>query len=537
DTLTCGTPSGSSSGWTMSSSYLYNNTAGVRVGIGLTNPSTELEVAGNINASAYYDRQSSQYYLDPSATSIVNNLQVASGTLTGANSESISIGATDNVISFTSGGSERMRIHNSNVGINTTNPNSTLHINGNFSVKTEFNITNSGSVNLKNLYFERLMLNDSYYFESYKDGKLILMLSGTEILRIHNNTYVGIQSINPNNVLQIGDDIGSSPNPLYTFSIGRNAGDAIIQIGRLSSKKGFIMWNATFDHLQINTNSTSDVVFYKVNNVGIETLKPTSKLDIMGNGSTGITLNVSNSFFVNGTGYVGIGTEKPQSILHLNSTNASVWFEGKISDYSYSKFSIGLANGSIVSIDPNPIILLGFPGNEGPNRDFVLRINAINIFQANGRGRVGINVNPSYEFHVYNNSDIPIIAFQDSDGLCTFNPESSATSFACSSDARLKRNIRDAPPVLNELLTIPIKQFEVNSTNETKIGVIAQDILETHPELISKDDKGYYLVSEVSSWKLVKAIQEQQQQINELKKENEMLKKIIYENFNQTIQQ
>ncbi|MEM5792673.1 MAG: hypothetical protein QXM68_04140, partial [Candidatus Aenigmatarchaeota archaeon] len=41
DTLTCGTPSGSSSGWTMSSSYLYNNTAGVRVGIGLTNPSTE----------------------------------------------------------------------------------------------------------------------------------------------------------------------------------------------------------------------------------------------------------------------------------------------------------------------------------------------------------------------------------------------------------------------------------------------------------------------------------------------------------------
>ena len=98
---------------------LYNSTA--NVGIGTSTPTSRLEVAGTVNATNFYDRDNSQYYLDPSATSIVNNFQVASGKLTGANNEQIEIGATNDVIRFISGGQERLRINsNGNVGIGDT---------------------------------------------------------------------------------------------------------------------------------------------------------------------------------------------------------------------------------------------------------------------------------------------------------------------------------------------------------------------------------------------------------------------------------
>ncbi|MEM5776842.1 MAG: hypothetical protein QXJ06_00140 [Candidatus Aenigmatarchaeota archaeon] len=136
DTLSCASPSsGSGSGWTMSENYLYNATTGVKVGIGVPEPSAKLDVAGNINATSFYDRDDSQYYVDPSGLSLLNNLQIVSGTLTGANNEQINIGATDNIISFISGGQERMRIHsNGFVGINTQSPSSELDISGQLSI-------------------------------------------------------------------------------------------------------------------------------------------------------------------------------------------------------------------------------------------------------------------------------------------------------------------------------------------------------------------------------------------------------------------
>ena len=71
-----------------------------------------------------------------------------------------------------------------------------------------------------------------------------------------------------------------------------------------------------------------------------------------------------------------------------------------------------------------------------------------------------------------------IFRLEDSDGTCNANPEFGSVSWTCTSDLRLKTNIRDPKPVLNDLMKLRI---------------------------------------DVNSWKLIKAIQE-------LKIENEALK-------------
>lgn len=121
------------------------------------------------------------------------------------------------------------------------------------------------------------------------------------------------------------------------------------------------------------------------------------------------------------------------------------------------------------------------------------------------------------------NIDSSALRVQDADGNCYFNPESTDQPWTCTSDIRLKTNIKDAAPALPYLLGIPIKDFTVIASGDNKTGVIAQELLEKYPELVHMDSNGYYMVDGINSWKLVKAIQEQQSQIEQLKAENNAL--------------
>jgi hypothetical protein len=101
------------------------------------------------------------------------------------------------------------------------------------------------------------------------------------------------------------------------------------------------------------------------------------------------------------------------------------------------------------------------------------------------------------------------------------------------SDSRLKTNVTPLPPQSERIRDVNLVEFEWSELNDTRpsrqnrikrqgtkdVGVIAQEIQEIFPELVSEDADGYLTVSYVGLLiPLIKTVQEQQKQIDELKK-------------------
>ncbi len=92
-----------------------------------------------------------------------------------------------------------------------------------------------------------------------------------------------------------------------------------------------------------------------------------------------------------------------------------------------------------------------------------------------------------------------------------------------SSDARLKSNIVSLGSTLSKLLQIDGKSYEMKG--KQKIGVLAQEIKEVFPELVSEDDNEMLAVNYQGLVPvLINALKEQQSEIDELK---EMVQKLV----------
>ena len=88
------------------------------------------------------------------------------------------------------------------------------------------------------------------------------------------------------------------------------------------------------------------------------------------------------------------------------------------------------------------------------------------------------------------------------------------------SDARVKENVHTIENALNK--TLQLRGVTYNRTDSedksTKVGVIAQEVLEVVPEVVNQDASGMYNVSYGNlTAVLIEAIKEQQKQIDELK--------------------
>jgi Chaperone of endosialidase len=125
-------------------------------------------------------------------------------------------------------------------------------------------------------------------------------------------------------------------------------------------------------------------------------------------------------------------------------------------------------------------------------------------------GNVGIGTTtPLQLLHVGSASASGIVAeFQNSSGACTLSPGSSVMTTTCSSDVRLKTNIRDTNDALPSLADMRVRDFTVKATGENRTGVIAQELLTTHPEMVHMTANGFYAVDAPNPWTLVKAVQE-----------------------------
>ena len=93
-----------------------------------------------------------------------------------------------------------------------------------------------------------------------------------------------------------------------------------------------------------------------------------------------------------------------------------------------------------------------------------------------------------------------------------------------SSDARLKSNIVSLGATLSKLLLIDGKSYIMNKNGKEKIGILAQDVQEVFPELVSKDENEMLSVNYQGLVPvLINAIKEQEDKISRLEKLVEQL--------------
>ena len=94
-----------------------------------------------------------------------------------------------------------------------------------------------------------------------------------------------------------------------------------------------------------------------------------------------------------------------------------------------------------------------------------------------------------------------------------------------SSDARLKSNIVSLGSTLAKLLQIDGKSYEMKG--KQKIGVLAQDIQELFPELVSEDDNEMLAVNYQGLVPvLINALKEQQSEIDRLKEQEKKINRL-----------
>ena len=137
------------------------------------------------------------------------------------------------------------------------------------------------------------------------------------------------------------------------------------------------------------------------------------------------------------------------------------------------------------------------------------------IFKKNGNLGVG-TLTPSVKFHVVGTA--------------------LADAWNTSSDFRFKTNIQPLSSALTNVMLLKPVTYNYKVTDfqsrgfskEKQIGFIAQDVQKLFPELVTTDNEGYLAMDYAKVTPiLVKAVQEQQELINEIKEQNKLLQEQI----------
>jgi hypothetical protein len=418
------------------------------VGIGTTSPSKKLDIAGDVkltNSNSIYWRNAA------------NNADIPLLNLSSNNT--FNIGTTSSSVpvqmALHTAGSERMRITSTgNVGIGTTSPDYKLEVEGASGTAISIKTPWAGGA-YGELRFQTGTGNSSIRSSvpgNSTNGLDFYTYNGSETVKmsIIGNGNVGIGTTGPAEKLSVynstaistvGDALGAY---VAVASPQANRG-AAIRIGRdpdgsYSTKIATVYEQSSPSYLN------PAMVFYTMNNSYIK-------------GTEVERLRITSA------GNVGIGTTSPVQKLEVSG---NTYVTGYV---QASSALIGLKNGYATLGSNSTATGIAL------SRDFLPSSYPDLII--NSAGNVGIGTTaPSYKLDVSGTirATADVIAY---------------------SDARVKENIKTIDNALEKTTKLRGVSYIRNDIEDksTKIGVIAQEVLEVLPEVVSKDDEGKYSVS------------------------------------------
>jgi hypothetical protein len=288
--------------------------------------------------------------------------------------------------------------------------------------------------------------------------------------------------------------------------------------------------------------AANGVVNFMAGNVGIGTLTPAKKLDVAGTGSfSGNTSTVNSSLLTvtqAGSTSTPPSASTPPAAVYGNATATTNYAAGVVGSAhsangwgvfgiggwlgvlgvteSTSDSSVGVeavsaaTTGSAKALEAVVSSPSGTAGQFGSSAAGAILINAefgpsgsrSSVFQVDtsgnvwANGKVGVGTSsPATSLQVV--GDIRV-GTSGTNG-CVQNFTGTAIAGTCSSDARLKTNIRPFSPVLTKLAQLQPVHFnwkaaaypEYHFGSGTNSGLIAQEVEKVFPELVSVDAKGF----------------------------------------------
>ena len=410
------------------------------------------------------------------------------------------------------------------VGIGTTSPTQALHVAGSGSMilndSTSWSYLRLKSPNTNGGYIQFADADDDdvgqiFYYHGSGGDYMSFTTNAAERMRIDSSGNVGIGVTSPANKLDIVDSTAG-----FAARITNNQDSSQgLQVRTSDNDTGLYILDLQTSSSATGTNYASQFVVEKGGNVGIGETSPSKLLHITSNTDY-------EGIIIKGAGHKQLTIESTQS-----------------SHQALATFTTGSQNMSIGLDTDNDFIF--HSGTAGSERMCITSSGTLLVSTttasglSNGTSNYGHSFGGGQQVNATNNdtnlilnmsngsSNAHVLFRSDGGNTGSITTNGSAVAFNTGSDYRLKENVLPLKDGLDRLNKLNPVQFDWKKSQKTDEGFIAHEVQEIVPYVV-KGEKDGEEIQTMDYGKLtpllVKAIQEQQTQIEALQSEINLLK-------------